>query len=842
MVGFFTENFRKSRAHTLIGKIKPCVFLVESVLARVYGEKKERGASYLSEIAEDNFGPASASRDREAAVVGHLYLLGRDDWSNAEKCWRLAGACLVVSVLAVVSLVYARGHLADLPFLDPRGLDLQILASYVAIAAWAVVFAVAWICRLVKPETTTLAHAVIQLFAITNTFFAYMMGFVTNPYGVICLLGGAAVAMPLLGRGPCLIGIASAAVLVISLSFATAMDWIPYAPLMASAPYVDQKLSPVWLYGWGIFYSATLAMIFSTYFRVLTRWHRREDRLRRAHHDLESLADQLARAKGSLEQRIFERTAELEHAHGEILRSSAERGRISLELRSLNEAMESAIEGVARVDGLGRVQSLNASFSEMHGVPVSKLRGRPADDLVDEADRRAVQASLRQIPRTGKAEHDVRALRGDGTVFYQNLVLINDPSGGEGAHFRFARDVTAQHQMQEQLTQAQKMDALGRLAGGIAHDFNNILTSMLLTTEQLRGAVTRGEKGARSLAYVDWLNDAAQRASDLTRQLLDFSRRDESGDEWIDVNAAIAKLAAMLRATLGVDVSIELDLDPGHPMVKGDFARFETSLMNLALNARDAMPEGGAVTFAVRRTLLQAGDPLLAAFGIPVGEYVRIDVRDEGVGIDPSATAKIFEPFYTTKEVGKGTGLGLSLVYTYLRETGGAIRVESDRDTGTTMSLFVPVSQPNTASSPRDAVASSGRPGHGTILLAEDDASVAGPMEQALREAGYDVWLCGNGLEAVDLYKARGQEVDLVVLDLRMPILNGAEAYLEMRRIDPTVRAVVVSGNVGSDDLYELERKGLLGALRKPFRERDLLEFVSGAMSPGVATVKGGEA
>ena len=152
----------------------------------------------MTEIAESRFGSAAGFREREAATVGRVHLLGRDDWSNAEKCLRMAGACLVVSILAVGTLLYAREHLDAVPFLDPRGLDLQILGSYIAIGAWAVVLLLAWICRFVKPDTTVLAHAAIQLFAISNTFFAYMMGFVTNPYGVICLLGGAAVAMPLL--------------------------------------------------------------------------------------------------------------------------------------------------------------------------------------------------------------------------------------------------------------------------------------------------------------------------------------------------------------------------------------------------------------------------------------------------------------------------------------------------------------------------------------------------------------------------------------------------------------------------------------------------------------------
>ncbi|MED5418086.1 MAG: response regulator, partial [Verrucomicrobiota bacterium] len=209
---------------------------------------------------------------------------------------------------------------------------------------------------------------------------------------------------------------------------------------------------------------------------------------------------------------------------------------------------------------------------------------------------------------------------------------------------------------------------------------------------------------------------------------------------------------------------------------------------------------------------------------------VRIDVEDEGVGIQLDSNGKVFEPFYTTKPVGKGTGLGLSLVYTYMREIGGAIRVESGAEVGTVFSLFVPVTTPDlvvTENKPRTSDVS---PGQGRILLAEDDESVSRPMETVLRNAGYEVWSCENGLEAVDRYRSQGPEIDLVVLDLRMPLLNGAEAFLEMRRMDPSVRAVIISGNAQNEDLRELSQRGLVGSLRKPFVERELLEFISGAM------------
>ena len=770
-----------------------------------------------------------AAAERERITVGRLNLLGRDEWTKAEKCFRLSVVCLVVSAVAAVFLLVARQYLDEVKFLDPMGVALQLQVSYYVIAAWGILLGISWLARSAWPHNFLLGHACIQLYAVSNGFFSYMMGPFTNPYATICMLGGAAVGIPLLGRIPVLLGLASFSAVLLGTSIASEAGLIPYAPLMRAAPYVGQQLDSAWFYGLGLFVVGSVWMIFWTYFRVLARWQRREGRLRKAHREMESLAEQLERAKLQLEQRFSERTAELEHANSEILRGSAERGRISLELRSLTAAMESAVEGIARVDEYGRLQSLNSSFEAMHGLENEDLAGTEANLLIHPADQAVVERAVESVRRLGKVECEVRARGCDGELFYEQLVMVDDPSGGGGAHYRFARDVSAQREMQEQLIQAQKMDALGRLAGGIAHDFNNILTSMLLTTEQLRRQLGASTAESRSLAYVDWLIDAAEKASGLTGQLLDFSRMGTREETPIRVNEAISKLVKMLESTLDVDISMVCTLDETDPVIYGDPSRFETGLMNLALNARDAMPEGGVVTFRVQSVVLGAGDPLLGAFGLKPGEFVRIDVEDEGIGIQLDSNGKVFEPFYTTKPVGKGTGLGLSLVYTYMREIGGAIRVESGAEVGTVFSLFVPVTTPEIVEVKKPP-AKEVPAGQGRILLAEDDESVSRPMETVLRNAGYEVWSCANGLEAVDLYRSQGTEIDLVVLDLRMPLLNGAEAFLEMRRIDPGVRAVIISGNAQIEDLRELNQRGLVGSLRKPFVERELLEFISGAM------------
>jgi PAS domain S-box-containing protein len=376
---------------------------------------------------------------------------------------------------------------------------------------------------------------------------------------------------------------------------------------------------------------------------------------------------------------------------------------------------------------------------------------------------------------------------------------------------------------EERLRQAEKMEAIGRLAGGVAHDFNNQLVGIMGYAELLLGRL-EGEAIRRS---VERILTASRRAADLTRQLLTFARRGQYAFVTVDVNVVIREVIGLLERSIDKRIGVCEALRAQRSATLGDASQLQSALLNVALNARDAMPEGGVLTFATENVVLDGADCQARGPDAAPGRYVCVAITDTGVGMDGEMLKRLFEPFFTTKEPGKGTGMGLAAVYGTVKAHGGFAEVASQVGAGTTFSLYLPEAEAATESRPADVVvepaATSAR-----LLVADDEEIVRSMMTEALTDLGYRVTACADGDEALETYRARWREIDLVVLDLVMPKMGGHEVFLAMQRCNPDLRVLLCSGYSLSDAARKLlAQPGIVGFLQKPFEVADLSRAVA---------------
>jgi two-component system, cell cycle sensor histidine kinase and response regulator CckA len=402
-------------------------------------------------------------------------------------------------------------------------------------------------------------------------------------------------------------------------------------------------------------------------------------------------------------------------------------------------------------------------------------------------------------------------------------------------------ETTERRALENQINQSQKMDMVGQLAGGIAHDFNNVLSAIMMANDFLLNAHKPTDPSFQDIMQI---KQNATRAATLVRQLLAFSRRQTLRPQVLDLGDALSDLTMLLRRLIGEKVKLDLvhgrDLWP----VKVDVSQFEQVIVNLAVNARDAMPDGGKLTVRTANvTTEESAD--LAYKGMPAADYVRIDITDTGTGIPPEIVDKIFEPFFSTKEVGKGTGLGLSTVYGIVKQTGGFVYVESEPGTGTSFRIFLPrhrperdvqsepiaangaVKEPSAEAKPRADLT-----GQGTILLVEDEEGLRSLNARGLRSRGYSVIEASNGIEALEALEEKNGAVDLVVSDVVMPEMDGPTLLKSMRSRNPDLKIIFVSGY--AEDAFEksLPENQQFAFLPKPFTLSQLVAAVKETMAP----------
>jgi PAS domain S-box-containing protein len=460
-----------------------------------------------------------------------------------------------------------------------------------------------------------------------------------------------------------------------------------------------------------------------------------------------------------------------------------------------------------------RILAVNEAAIARYGYSQSEFLALTIRDIRPAEEQSRLEQELARRPDEGAIRTGVRHRAKDGRLFEVDLVARPLEFAGRRARLVLARDVTAQRHLENQLRQSQKMEAVGQLAGGIAHDFNNLLTAILGSTQLLLQATPPGDVRRED---VEEIRNAGLRAAELTRQLLAFSRRQVLAPKVLELNAVVANMDKMLRRLIGEDVELATALHAEAGAVNADPGQLEQVLLNLVVNARDAMPGGGRVLIETTRVLLR--DELVERrHRLPPGDYVCLAVTDSGLGMDESTQAHLFEPFFTTKEVGKGTGLGLATVYGIVKQSGGYIWVYSEPGRGTTVKVYLP-RVPGAADPPLPAPEPPAlRGGHETVLLVEDAAPVRTLARRSLEACGYTVLDAADGPSAIELSARHAGAIAVLVTDVVMPGMSGRELAERLAPTRPAMKVLYTSGY--TDDA--MVRQGVLNAgvafLQKPF-------------------------
>jgi PAS domain S-box-containing protein len=482
---------------------------------------------------------------------------------------------------------------------------------------------------------------------------------------------------------------------------------------------------------------------------------------------------------------------------------------------------QSAPIGLGIADTDGKLITFNDAMLNPGGYTRADLDriGNVIPLYFEPRDREQVLALVRQQGYLHR--HEVRFKRKDGSAYTTLLDLTPVAIHGKPCHLAMVEDITERKALEEQLRQAQKMEAVGQLAGGIAHDFNNLLTAILGNVSLLLAAVPDHEPNRDLLRDIE---RAASRATELTGQLLGFSRQTMLRLEATDINTIIRETVAILRWTIDPRISVVVQTEPQLWPVQADPSQMNQVLMNLCLNARDAMPEGGKLILEVGNVTLDDAQARRHLDARP-GEFVQLCVSDTGHGIPPEVQPRIFDPFFTTKEPGKGTGLGLAMVFGIIKQHQGWIECESEIGKGTRFAIYLPRSQEPVLATATPSLAATPGGGDETILLVDDEAIIRNLGRTILQRYGYKVLLAEDGQDALDVYRRRKGEIDLVILDLTMPRLSGRDTLRQLLEMDPRVRMLFSSG-YSAEQVTGPERDGVLGFVNKPYRPQELARQV----------------
>jgi len=486
-------------------------------------------------------------------------------------------------------------------------------------------------------------------------------------------------------------------------------------------------------------------------------------------------------------------------------------------LLKLRHTVEQSPEPVMITDRSCVLEYVNPAFEALTGYSKEEVIGQTIGLLKSEQQSGELCEEMWDTVLSGKPFHGVvmnRKKNGETFVLEKSITPVRDATGQITHYISTGRDITNQRRLESQLQQAQKMDAIGRLAGGVAHDFNNLLMVISAYAELTLDSLTNDDPAREKIGEII---GASRRAADLTRQLLAFGRKQMQSLQLLDLNTVLGEIGKMLPRLIGEDIQIAFL--PGHNLdkVKADPVQVEQIVMNLAANARDAMPGGGRLTIETVNVHLHKTDQQRHSI-VPQGDYVLLSVTDSGMGIPQEHLAHIFEPFYTTKDEGKGTGLGLATVYGIVKQNGGFIWVYSEPGLGTSFKIYLPKAQPNTeqASAPDDVQHSPG--GCETLLLVEDEAAVRESSREFLTRRGYTVLEASNGEEAIRVSREYCGPIDLMISDVVMPQMSGPNLAERLAAERPRMKVLFVSGYAESTILRRGKIEATACLLQKPFR------------------------
>ena len=552
------------------------------------------------------------------------------------------------------------------------------------------------------------------------------------------------------------------------------------------------------------------------------------------------------RRDGSIEYHSF--NIQPVHEHGEIvaiegfISDITARKRAEEQRRESEERYRALVEGspyaICELDASGVIVFANRAHHDMYGCEEGELVGRSITDfLVSGSQRDDLSGDLAMVVKDQPAPTLYYQVirRGDGTERDVEVAwdYLRDAQGRVTGLIAVITDITERKQAEEALRrteeflrQSEKMEAIGQLAGGVAHDFNNQLSGIMGYADML----ARELADERLRGFAEAIVRAATRSAGLTEQLLAFARKGKFLSAPVNLHELIGEVVALLERSIDKRITIQQILKANPPVTLGDPNQLQNALLNIAINARDAMPGGGEIIFETEALTLDEEYCRSRPFPMTPGLYVRVSVTDNGVGMDHETQQRIFEPFFTTKPTGEGTGMGLAAAYGVVKNHHGIITVYSEPGQGTTINVFLPVvesAEPYAGRTGAGAIVT----GTGRILLVDDEEAVRGAASTMLRHLGYKVTVCKDGVEAVDYYRRSWQSVDLVILDMAMPRMGGGDTFLAMREINPDIKALLSSGYGINGEAQSILDLGVMGFLKKPFQLAHLSEMVAEALA-----------
>lgn len=565
-------------------------------------------------------------------------------------------------------------------------------------------------------------------------------------------------------------------------------------------------------------------------------------RLMRPISELTGITSQIS--KGNLDQPINIRTSDeigvlansfdsmrnaIQEQISRLSQEVSERKKIENELRDLERylsdiinSMPSAIIGI---DDHFRITQWNTNAANITGIPAAEAYNRSLDEVYPEFSEiySLIAESMEQFDTKRLVKRERQTANG---LVYEDLTiypLASQATRGGGAVIRID-NVTKEYELEMQINHSSKMDAIGQLAGGVAHDFNNMLAG-ILGAAQLLQAVTV-EHSPQAANYIDIIIKSSTRAADLTKKLLAFGRKGKIVSTSIDIHALIDDTIDILTRTIDKKVIVKKSLEAQHHFIVGDTSGLQNVFMNLGINASHAMSDGGELNIVTRNTCLDSKYCDDSPFEISAGEYIQIEFKDSGHGILPEHLKKIFDPFFTTKIQGKGAGLGLSAAYGTVQDHHGVISVESQLQQGTTFSILLPCSEEQKMEIiPEPEIAR----GVGTVLLVDDEEVIRVTGKHMLEQMGYTVHVAENGKEAVRFMRNGTHRIDVIILDMIMPVMDGKEAVESIRKMDANVKIIISSGFIKKDQLSTLNGLMLDGFIHKPYRMSELSQIMAQA-------------
>lgn len=497
-----------------------------------------------------------------------------------------------------------------------------------------------------------------------------------------------------------------------------------------------------------------------------------------------------------------------------------------MQLRKFRHVIDSAFDVIIVTDADGNITYVNPAFETVTAYSRKEAIGKKTDILKSGCHDDDFYKSIWNTIKAGnvwKGEFINR--KKNGEIYHASTIIFPIYSEGEINYASIQRDITQEKKLYEQLVRSQKMEAIGTLAGGIAHDFNNLLTAVLGYSEIMMGMATEGNPFYKPASII---NNAAQKGAELAKKILMVTRKEKLEAKAVNINEIIHNSMELLQRSIPKNIEIKLNLKKNIPNIMADPSQMHQVIMNLAVNARDAMPDGGKLI--IETSVIGAENGAANGITEDKGGFVKLSVSDTGTGMDTETQSRIFDPFFTTKETGKGTGLGLYIVHSVINNHSGYINIYSELDKGTRFNIYLPIAK---GTDKEQSAENEDLTGSGTILVIDDEPDIRELCKDILQPLGYKVLLAGNGSEGINTVRTTKDDISLVIVDMIMPKMSGGEVFQTLRTIKPDVKVLLCSGysHEGFSGIDGLIKNGACGFIQKPFTRQSIAGAIKKALS-----------